>query len=74
MNVYGLTFSFQSPSMLSLRGPEMEERADRLPPIRQDLVLVTIISIIIIIIIIVFIVIIIRSYHHIISRRSVSKV
>ena len=34
-------FSFQSPSMLSLRGPEMEERADRLPPIRQDLVLVT---------------------------------
>ena len=48
MNVYGLTFSFQSPSMLSLRGPEMEERADRLPPIRQDLVLVTIISIILI--------------------------
>ena len=41
MKVYGLTFSFQSPSMLSLRGPEMEERADRLPPIRQDLVLVT---------------------------------
>ena len=24
--------------MLSLRGPEMEERGDRLPPIRQDLV------------------------------------
>ena len=44
MKVYRLTFSFQSPSMLSLRGPEMEERADRLPPIRQDLVLVTIIS------------------------------
>ena len=41
MKVYRLTFSFQSPSMLSLRGPEMEERADRLPPIRQDLVLVT---------------------------------
>ena len=29
-------FDFQSPSMLSLRGPEMEERGDRLPPIRQD--------------------------------------
>ena len=27
---------FQSPSMLSLRGPEFEDREGKLPPIRPD--------------------------------------
>jgi hypothetical protein len=31
-----LNTMLRSPSMLSLRGPELEERPDRLPPIRQD--------------------------------------